>query len=57
MILLVLAAVCPSGPFIIEVTQILDRQAALSLLLPQPRDRQDAKCSAFSREMGTGKID
>ena len=57
MILLVFATVCPSGPSIIEVTQMLDRRAALRLLLPQPRDRQGAKCSAFSREMGTGKID
>ena len=57
MIRLVFAAVCPSGPSIIEVTQMLDRRAALRLLLPQPRDRQDAKCSEFSRDMGTGKID
>ena len=57
MIRLVFASVCPRGPSIFEVSQMLDRRAALSLLLPQPRDRQDAKCSAFSREMGTGKID
>ena len=57
MILLVFATVCPSGPSIIEVTQMLDRRAALRLLLPQPRDRQGAKCSALSREIGTGEID
>ena len=56
MIRLDFAAVCPRGPSIFEVSQMLDRRAALSLLLPQPRDRQGAKCSAFSREMGTGKV-
>ena len=34
MIRLAFVAICPRGPSIFEVSQMLDRRAALSLLLP-----------------------